>query len=147
MHYQLWRITMTNQPTLKSISTDLSNRAILFIDSFGINWHCIDNLGEASNFIHSFKRTQESFQQLQTQELLSEFEKIGPLNTNDEMGFTAQNRQIILDFLIEAKELQINFLNLSLEPNFVKNLSSLKTQSAKLNYLNARAIIYHNCLA
>lgn len=126
---------------------DLSDRAVQYIESFGINWYCIDNLGEASNFIHSYKQTQQIFEKLQTKELIAEIEKIAPVDTDDEMAFTKHNQQIVLEFLKAAKQLQDKFLDLDTSPNFVESLSNLKIQSSKLNFINARAIIYHNCLA
>ncbi|MEC6128336.1 hypothetical protein [Acinetobacter ursingii] len=123
-------------------------QAVNFIDSFAINWHGIDGLGEASNFIHSYKGIVERFQKLDTAALIAAFENMQAVDADeDEMLFTANNIDRVLSFLKEAKIFQESFLNLSNEPNFVENLEKLKKQNSQLNFINARSIIYHNCLA
>lgn len=123
-------------------------QAVSFIDSFGINWHGIDSLGEATNFIHSYKGIVERFGKLDTDALIAVFENMQAVEADeDDMSFTAKNIDRVLRFLKEAKTFQESFLNLSNEPNFVENLVKLKKQNSQLNFLNIRSIVYHNCLA
>lgn len=122
--------------------------AVAFIDLFGINWHGIDGLGEASNFIHSFKSISDRFEKIDIAAVINSLNELSePDHLDDEMGFTAKNRGIVLDFLSEAIKLKDGFSQLCNEPDFIANLENIKKQSAQLNYLNARSIIYHNCLA
>lgn len=131
-----------------TFSAEFNTQAVSFIDSFAINWHGIDSLGEASNFIHSYKGIVERFQKLDTDALIAAFENMQAVEADeDDMTFTAKNIERVLSFLKEAKGFQESFLNLSNEPNFVDNLVKLKKQNAQLNFLNIRSIIYHNCLA
>lgn len=125
-----------------------SKKAVKFIDSFGINWHGIDNLGEASNFFHSFKGITERFQNLAPDELLNEITQVECIeSTDDELGFTTENRDRVVNFLQEVKVFQEEFINLNNGPDFIANLEKLKKQSRQLNFLNVRAIIYDNFLA
>lgn len=122
--------------------------AVAFIDLFGINWHGIDGLGEASNFIHSFKGILDRFEKMDIVAVIDSLNELSESDhSDDDMGFTAKNRSIVLNFLSEAIKLKEGFNQLSNEPNFIENLENIKKQSAQLNYLNARSIIYHNCLA
>lgn len=132
-----------------TVDQETSKKAVSFIDSFGINWHGLDNLGEASNFMHSFKGTTERFEKLDTIGMIQMFEQVTPYNEvdEDELKFSTQNIERVLNFLNEVKELQKDFLELNEKPNFIENLESLKKRSDQMNFLNVRAIIYHNCLA
>jgi hypothetical protein len=122
--------------------------AVAFIDLFGINWHGIDSLGEASNFIHAFKGISERFNKIDITAVIDSINDLSESDqVDDDMGFNAKNRGIVLDFLKEAIELKDGFNNLNNEPDFIANLEKIKKQSAQLNFLNARSIIYHNCLA
>lgn len=130
------------------LSKEFCVQAVNFIDSFGINWHGIDNLGEASNFIHSYKGIVERFQKLKTDDLIAAFESIQAFEPDEDgMTLTDQNIERVLNFLKSAKSFQERFLNLSNEANFVENLEKLKKENAQLNFMNIRSIIYHNCLA
>lgn len=138
-------ITLKNNPPLPE---HFAKKAVKFIDSFGINWHGIDNLGEASNFFHSFKGITERFQNLATDELLNEITQVECIeSTDDELGFTTENRDRVVNFLQEVKVFQEEFINLNNGPDFIANLEKLKKQSRQLNFLNVRAIIYDNFLA
>lgn len=129
-------------------SKQFCDQAVSFIELFGINWHGIDNLGEASNFIHSFTGITGRFEKMDFAAIVQSFKEVDVIDGLDcEMDLTSTNRDCVLSFLQEAVEIKDRFLNLSKEPNFVENLKQVKKQSAQLNYLNARAIIYHNCLA
>lgn len=139
---------MNTAAQIVQLSQEFSTQAVSFIDRFGINWHGIDCLGEASNFIHAYKGIVERFQKLDTAALIAAFENMQAVDADeDEMSFTANNIDRVLRFLKEAKIFQESFLNLSNEPNFVENLVKLKKQNSQLNFMNARSIIYHNCLA
>lgn len=136
----------TAQPI--QLSQQFCAQAVGFIDGFGINWHGIDSLGEASNFIHAYKGIVERFQKLDTAALIAAFENMQAVEADEDgMSFTAENIDRVLSFLKEAKTFQESFLNLSNESNFVENLVKLKKLNSQLNFLNARSIIYHNCLA
>lgn len=125
-----------------------SKNAVNFIDSFGINWHGIDNLGEATNFLHSFKGITERFQKLTIDDLLNEIDLVECIDHPDaDSGFTTDNRDLVVKFLQEVKVFKEEFLNLNNGPDFINKLEQLKKQSRELNYLEVRAIIYHNFLA
>lgn len=125
-----------------------SKNAVNFIDSFGINWHGIDNLGEATNFLHSFKGITERFQKLTIDDLLNEIDLVECIDHPDaDSGFTTDNRDLVVKFLQEVKVFKEEFLNLNNGPDFISKLEQLKKQSRELNYLEVRAIIYHNFLA
>lgn len=139
---------MNNSVTSIELPQNFRAQAVSFIDCFGINWHGIDSLGEASNFINAYNCIVERFQKLDTGALITVFENIQAVDSHeDEMALTAKNIERILCFLKSAKSFQESFLSLSQEPNFVDNLVQLKKENAQLNYLNIRSIIYHNCLA
>ena len=139
---------MNTAAQIVQLSQEFSTQAVSFIDGFGINWHGIDCLGEASNFIHAYKGIVERFQKLDTAALIAAFENMQAVEADeDDMSFTAKNIDRVLSFLKEAKTFQESFLNLSNESNFVENLVKLKKQNSQLNFMNARSIIYHNCLA
>lgn len=125
-----------------------AKKAVNFIDSFGINWHGIDNLGEASNFLHSFKGITERFQNLTIDDLLDEINLVVCIDSPDaDSGFTTDNRDLVVKFLQEVKVFKEEFLNLNNGPDFISNLEKLKKQSRELNFLEVRAIIYYNFLA
>lgn len=130
------------------LSKEFCAKAVNFIDSFGINWHGIDSLGEASNFINSYKGIVERFKTLKTDDLITAFESIQPFEADEDgISLTDENIERVLNFLKSAKSFQESFLNLSNEINFVDNLVQLKKENGQLNFMNVRSIIYHNCLA
>lgn len=131
-----------------SFPDNFAKKAVIFIDSFCINWHGIDSLGDASNFFHSFKGITERFQNLATDELLTEIALVQCIDSPDsELGFTTQNRDRLVAFLKDVKAFQEEFLSLNNNSDFIDNLQKLKKQSRQLNFQNAREIIYENFLA
>jgi hypothetical protein len=66
------------------LSQEFSTQAVSFIDGFGINWHGIDSLGEASNFIHAYKGIVERFQKLDTAALIAAFENMQAVEADED---------------------------------------------------------------